>query len=164
MSRFVGPRTTPDHTLSAIFCFPTPIHSSARRCNCRASSLVPTLRRFRLYRKDPKTAWQRKPTAPLARSASEGREKRPFGRRPTALRPSRPVQRWVFHEQKRKIIEKRGLKRLPISISLNIHRDPSYRSREDKLLRLDQISLPAARNAFLVVGWAVSILGLMVNE
>ena len=48
-----------------------------------------------IYSKRPdesKTACQRKPTAPLALSASEAREKGPFARLPTAPRPSRPAQ------------------------------------------------------------------------
>ena len=52
---------------------------------------------------DPKTACQRKPTEPLALSASERRPKEYFGRLPTAHRPSRPVQPWVSYQAEKEL-------------------------------------------------------------
>src|SRR5262245_27071651 len=46
----------------------------------------------------PKTTCQRKPTAPLALNSSERRHKKSFAHLPTALRPSRPAQKWVSHQ------------------------------------------------------------------
>src|SRR5215471_20393307 len=51
----------------------------------------------------PKTACQRKPTAPLAQIQSERRDKGPFARILTALRSSRPVQDWVFHQPRKEL-------------------------------------------------------------
>ena len=52
---------------------------------------------------EPKTACQRKPTAPLALSSSERRHKGPFAHLPTALRPSRLVQQWVFYQAEKEL-------------------------------------------------------------
>ena len=52
---------------------------------------------------EPKTVCQRKPTAPLALSSREQRHKEPFAHLPTALRPSRPVQQWVFHQAEKEL-------------------------------------------------------------
>ena len=53
--------------------------------------------------RSPKTACQRKPTAPLALSSSERRHKGPFAHLPTALRPSRLVQQWVFYQAEKEL-------------------------------------------------------------
>src|SRR5262245_21250015 len=50
-----------------------------------------------------KTACQRKPTARLALSSSERRPKAPLAHLPTALRPSRPAQPWLFHQAEKGI-------------------------------------------------------------
>jgi hypothetical protein len=50
-----------------------------------------------------KTACQRKPMAPLARSSTERFPKEPFARLPTALRPSRLVQQWVFYQAEKEL-------------------------------------------------------------
>ncbi|MGB7948837.1 MAG: hypothetical protein WCH75_14220, partial [Candidatus Binatia bacterium] len=55
----------------------------------------------------PKTACQRKPTAPLAPSSSERRNKEPLAPLPPALRPSRPIEEWGF-SSKRKGIHNSG--------------------------------------------------------
>ena len=47
---------------------------------------------------EPKTAYQRKQTLALARTQSERRHKEPLAHLPIALRPSRPIQQWVFHQ------------------------------------------------------------------
>ena len=52
---------------------------------------------------EPKTACQRKPTVLLALSSSEQLAKGAFARLPTALRPSRPVQQWVFHQAEKEL-------------------------------------------------------------
>jgi len=52
---------------------------------------------------EQKTACQPKPTAPLALSSSERRHKAPLAHLPTALRPSRPAQQWVFHQAEKGI-------------------------------------------------------------
>jgi hypothetical protein len=52
---------------------------------------------------EPKAACQRKPTAPLALSSSERRHKAPLANLPTAFRPSRPAQQWVFHQAQTEI-------------------------------------------------------------
>jgi len=57
---------------------------------------------------EPKPACQRKPTAPLALSSSERRHIEPFGCLPTALRPSRPVQPWVFHQAEKELTASPG--------------------------------------------------------
>ena len=41
--------------------------------------------------------------APLALSSSERRHKAPLAHLPTALRPSRPAQQWVFHQAEKGI-------------------------------------------------------------
>jgi hypothetical protein len=51
----------------------------------------------------PKPAYQRKPTAPLALNSSERRHKAPLARLPTALRPDRPAQQWVFHQAEKQL-------------------------------------------------------------
>ena len=59
-----------------------------------------------IYSKRPdesKTACQRKATAPLAVSASKRRPKEPFAHLPTALRPSRLVQQWVFYQAEKEL-------------------------------------------------------------
>jgi hypothetical protein len=40
---------------------------------------------------------------PLALSSTERRPKEPFARLPTALRPSRPVKHWVFHQPEKEL-------------------------------------------------------------
>ena len=52
---------------------------------------------------DPKTACQRKPTAPLALSSSERRHKEHFARLPTTPWPSRLVQPWVFYQSEKEL-------------------------------------------------------------
>jgi hypothetical protein len=60
--------------------------------------------------KGPKAACQRKPTAPLALSSSERLHKKPFACLPTALRPSGPVQQWIFHQAEQKLTTLPGLR------------------------------------------------------
>jgi len=50
-----------------------------------------------------KPACQRKPPELLALSSSEQLHKQPFAPLPAALRPSRPVQRWVFHQAEKEL-------------------------------------------------------------
>ena len=52
---------------------------------------------------EQKTTCQRKPTAPLALSSSERLHKEPFAHLPTALRPSRLVQQWVFYQAEKEL-------------------------------------------------------------
>src|SRR5262249_58822744 len=61
-------------------------------------------------REEPKTACQRKPTAPLALSSSEQRHKEPLAHLPTALRPSGPVQQWIFHQAEQELTTLPGLR------------------------------------------------------
>jgi len=49
---------------------------------------------------EPKTACQRKPTAPLAMNSSERRHKKPFARLPTALSAAAPYNSGFFIKQK----------------------------------------------------------------
>src|SRR5262245_21912236 len=59
---------------------------------------------------EPKAACQRKPTAPLALSSTERLHKKPFACLPTALRPSGPVQQWIFHQAERELTILPGLR------------------------------------------------------
>ena len=52
---------------------------------------------------EPKVACQRKPTASLAPSSTERLHKKPFACLPTALRPSGPVQQWIFHQAEQEL-------------------------------------------------------------
>ena len=72
-------------------------YSPSAICHLRSESI------YSKRSEEPKTACQRKPTAPLALSSSERRHKEPFARLPTALRPSRPVQQWVFHQAEKEL-------------------------------------------------------------
>jgi hypothetical protein len=53
--------------------------------------------------RQPNTACQCQPMAPLALSSTERRPKEPFARLPIALRPSRPVKHWVFHQPEKEL-------------------------------------------------------------
>src|SRR5215475_3163508 len=59
---------------------------------------------------EPKAACQRKPTAPLALSSTERLHKKPFACLPTALRPSGPVQQWIFHQAEKELTTLPGLR------------------------------------------------------
>jgi hypothetical protein len=50
-----------------------------------------------------KTACQRKPTARLALTSTERRDKEPFTPFSTAFRPLRPLQPWLFHQAQTEI-------------------------------------------------------------
>jgi hypothetical protein len=67
----------------------------------RAPRLVESI--YSRQSEDPKTACQRKPTAPLARIPIERRPKEPFAHLPTALWPSRLVQQWVFYQAEQEL-------------------------------------------------------------
>jgi hypothetical protein len=58
---------------------------------------------------EPK-ACQRKPPEPLALSSSEQLDKGGFARLPTALRPSGPVQQWIFHQAEQELTTLPGLR------------------------------------------------------
>ena len=60
--------------------------------------------------RSPKAACQRKPTAPLALSSTERLHKKPFACLPTALRPSGPVQQWIFHQAEKEFTTLPGLR------------------------------------------------------
>src|SRR5215467_536503 len=59
---------------------------------------------------EPKAACQRKSTAPLALSSTERLHKKPFACLPTALRPSGPVQQWIFHQAEQELTTLPGLR------------------------------------------------------
>src|SRR5262244_3894512 len=49
-------------------------------------------------------------TAPLALSSTERLHKKPFACLPTALRPSGPVQQWIFHQAEQELTTLPGLR------------------------------------------------------
>ena len=55
-------------------------------------------------------ACQRKPTALLTLSSTERFHKKPFACLPTALRPSGPVQQWIFHQAEQELTTLPGLR------------------------------------------------------
>src|SRR5262245_48861022 len=59
---------------------------------------------------EQKAACQLKPTAPLALSSTERLHKKPFACLPTALRPSGPVQQWIFHQAEQELTTLPGLR------------------------------------------------------
>jgi Patatin-like phospholipase len=98
---------------------------------------------------EPKAACQRKPTAPLALSSSERRHKEPLAHLPTALRPSRPGQQWIFHQAEEELTS------LPV-----VRYSSGHRKGRLKILSIIlEISGGGAKGAFgsgVLVGWAES--------
>ena len=62
----------------------------------RAPQLVESI--YSKRSEQSKTACQRKPTARLALTSTERRDKEPFMPFSTAFRPLRPLQPWLFHQ------------------------------------------------------------------
>ena len=58
----------------------------------------------------PKTACQRKPTAPLALSSSVRRDLEHFARHRPLRRPSQPKQHWDFHQPERQLTTRRAVR------------------------------------------------------
>src|SRR5262245_53222780 len=77
---------------------------AARRVRQRVESI------YSRRSEEPKAACQRKPTAPLALSSTERLHKKPFARLPTTLRPSGPVQQWIFHQAEQELTTLPGLR------------------------------------------------------
>src|SRR5919106_3739478 len=75
-----------------------PLHITNANDGARARAVF-----VRQLAEQPNTACQRKPTAPLALSSTERLHKKPFACLPTPLRPSRPAQKWVFHQAQTEI-------------------------------------------------------------
>src|SRR5262245_65734039 len=76
----------------------------ARRVRRRVESI------YSKRSEEPKVACQRKPTTPLALSSTERLHKKPFACLPTALRPSGPVQQWIFHQAEKELTTLSGLR------------------------------------------------------
>jgi hypothetical protein len=77
---------------------------AARRVRRRVESI------YSRRSEEPKAACQRKPTASLALSSTERLHKKPFACLPTALRPSGPVQQWIFHQAEQELTILPGLR------------------------------------------------------
>ena len=77
---------------------------AARRVRRRVESI------YSRRSEEPKAACLRKPTAPLALSSTERLHKKPFACLPTALRPSGPVQQWIFHQAEQELTTLPGLR------------------------------------------------------
>jgi hypothetical protein len=69
----------------------------------RAPPRSPARRVYSKRSEQSKTACQRKPTAPLALSSSERRDKEPFTPFSTAFRPLRRYNRGFFIKQKKEL-------------------------------------------------------------
>src|SRR5262245_52453205 len=108
---------------------------------------------------EPKAACQRKPKAPLALSSTERLHKKPFACLPTALRPSGPVQQWIFHQAEQKLTTLPGLRyssghrkgRLKVLILRNGTHVLGNRHHEDAVL-LAAVRHDVHRGAALVAG------------